>query len=73
MKDFRLRLIIALIGIVVFFVLMGIAGNIDYTEHVILQMSCDEYDSVKKRLAADNDGEEPTDSEIARWWEKHHE
>lgn len=73
MKDLRLKFAFALASIVVFFVLMGIGGSIDYTDHVILRMSYDEYESIKRRLMDDNNGKVPTDSEIVRWWENHHE
>ena len=73
MNDYKQRFIIALVSIVAFFVLVGIGGSIDYTDHVILRMSYDEYDTIKQRLMDENDGKVPTDSEIVRWWERHHE
>lgn len=50
--------------------LIGWAGNIDYTEHVIICMSQEEYDSVKNLLTKEN-GEEPSESEIAEWYVEH--
>lgn len=50
--------------------LVGWAGNIDYTEHVIIRMSQEEYDSVKNLLTKEN-GEEPSESDIANWWVEH--
>lgn len=73
MKDMKLKLTFVLMSIVTFFVLMGLAGNIDYTDHVILHMNYDDYKDIKQRLMEENDGKVPSDSEIVRWWEKHHE
>ena len=49
---------------------IGLAGSIEYQERVILSMSEEEYDSASEALATD--GRTPTESEIATWWEEHH-
>ena len=56
--------------IVGFFMLLGVIGDYDYTEQVILRMSYEEYDSVKALLTEQN-GSEPSEREIAHWWTEH--
>ena len=63
----KFQLIAAFCGIIAFFIVMGVAGDYDYCEQVILHMSQEEYDSVKELLTA-RDGECPSDREIAHWW-----
>lgn len=63
---FAVALCIMICGLMV----IGWAGNIDYTEQVILHMSQEEYDSVKALLTQEN-GEEPSESDIAEWWAEH--
>ena len=46
MKDFRLKFAAVVGCMVVFLMLMGWAGAVDYTEQVILHMSQEEYDNV---------------------------
>lgn len=70
MKDFRLKFAAVVGCMVVFLMLMGWAGAVDYTEQVILHMSQEEYDSVRSRLLTEN-GHEPSQSEIAQWWVEH--
>lgn len=72
MKDIRLKMTFVLASIVVFFVLMGIGGNIDYTEYVIQRMDYDEYNGIKQ-LLTDSNGKAPSDSEIVHWWTEHHD
>lgn len=64
-------LIIALLGIIAFFALLGWAGDIDYTERCILRMSYEEYDTIKALLTG-QDGHEPSQRDIAHWWAQHH-
>jgi hypothetical protein len=54
-------------GALVFIMLLGYAGDIDYCDQVILSMSEEEYDSVKCLLTQEN-GSEPSDREIAHRW-----
>lgn len=68
MKDYRLKIAAALMGVLGFFGVLGIAGDIDYTEQVILRMSYKEYDQVKDTLMRLNGGREPSEREIAHWW-----
>ena len=67
MKHYRLKIFAALCCIVAFVMLLGVIGDFDYCEEVILRMSQDEYDWVKDSLTKLN-GEEPSQREIAHWW-----
>lgn len=71
MKKFKRTAVAVICGIVAFFFLMGIVGDYDYCEQVILHMSQEQYDSVKNMLA-DQTGSTPSDREIAHWWADHH-
>ena len=70
MKHYRLKIMAAVGCIIGFFALLGIVGDYDYTEQVILRMSYEEYDWVKDTLEKIN-GKEPSQREIAHWWEEH--
>lgn len=70
MKDFKMKLILAGFFIIACFAVLGYAGDIDFTEQVILSMTQEEYDSVRDRLAQET-GEEPSEREIAHWWIEH--
>ena len=72
MKDYRLKIVAALMGVLGFLGVLGIAGDIDYTEQVILRMSYEEYDRVKDTLMRLNGGREPSERDIAHWWAEHH-
>lgn len=72
MKDYRLRILAVICCIVGFLFILGIAGGYDYTDQVILSMSYEEYDMVKDTLMKQNNGEEPSEREIAHWWTEHH-
>lgn len=71
MKKFQRTIIAACLGIVAFFVLMGVIGDYDYCENIILHMTQEQYDSVKNRLTYQN-GYEPSERDIAHWWADHH-
>ena len=71
MKNYRLKLVAVLFGIVGFFALMGVMGRLDYCEDIILRMSYDDYDYVKDTLTK-RDGHSPSEREIALWWADHH-
>ena len=71
MKDYRLKVAAILLGLVGFFILLGIGGDIDYTEQIILSMSQEQYDTVKQQLTELN-GKHPSEREIAHWWAEHH-
>ena len=58
--------------IMAFLALLGWAGDMDYTDQVILRMSYEEYDTIKAKLTTQY-GHEPSDREIAHWWQEHHE
>lgn len=70
MKKELMKFAVALGIMICGLMLVGWAGNIDYTEHVIIRMSQEEYDSVKNLLTKEN-GEEPSESDIANWWVEH--
>lgn len=67
MTKFQRTTVMASVGIIAFFLLLGWAGDIDYTDQIILNMTQEEYDSVKQVLTEQNHFT-PTDREIAHWW-----
>lgn len=71
MKKYGLQLLAAMAITVVFFAILGWAGDIDYCDQIILRMSQEEYDSVKNHLWKLN-GEKPSERDIAHWWAEHH-
>lgn len=70
MTKFQRTAIVASIGIVVFFMALGLVGDYDLCDQVILNMSQEQYDSVKL-LLTNQFGDEPTEQEIAHWWMEH--
>lgn len=72
MKDYRLKLAAGICCIVMIFAGMGIAGDYDWAEQVVLRMTQREYDWVKDTLTKLNHGDVPTEREIAHWWAEHH-
>jgi len=70
-RKYILQLLAACGLTVAFFVMLGYAGDMDFCDQVILRMSYEEYDSVKARLK-EMTGHEPSDREIAHWWDEHH-
>ena len=69
MKHLYIKLTIATIGIVAFFFLLGVVGDYDYTSQVVNRMSYEDYMEVKELLTEQN-GNEPTEREIAHYWEE---
>ena len=65
------KVILSILGAITFVFLIGLAGNVDWTEQVILHMTQEQYDTVKQHLTNYN-GDEPSEYEIARWWAEHH-
>ena len=63
---------LACIGMVLFFAIIGIIGDYDYCDQVVLRMSESEYAWVKETMTKERGGKEPTVREIAHWWERHH-
>lgn len=59
-------------AVVGFVLLIGLAGEADWTEQVILHMSKTEYDIAKEELTILHNGNEPSENEIAHWWKQHH-
>lgn len=72
MTKFQRSVLIASIGIIVFMAFLGWAGDIDFTEQTILNMSQEQYDSVRN-LLTERDGQSPSDRDIAHWWAEHQE
>ena len=70
MTKFQRTIITCSVGMVAFFAVLGWAGDIEFTEQVILRMSQEQYDSVKNHLTKEN-GVPPSDSDIAHWWVEH--
>lgn len=71
MRHYRLKIIAATGCIVAFFLMLGVIGDFDYCEQVILHMSQEQYDWVKDSLTK-RDGKKPTERQIAHWWAEHH-
>ena len=71
MKYLYLKLTVAVFGIFAFFAVLGLIGDYDYCEQVILRMSQEEYDSVKN-LLTEQTGGCPSERDIAHWWDEHH-
>lgn len=65
------KLIMAILAIVGFFALLGLAGRQDHIEYVILNMSSDDYDTICQKLTAET-GERPSDAEIADYYVEHY-
>lgn len=71
MTKYQRTILAGSLGVILFFVLMGVIGDFDYCEQVILHMSQEQYDSVKQMLTEQNDGREPSERDIAHWWDEH--
>lgn len=63
----KLKLYIIIAAIVVFFMLLGIAGKADYTDQVIYNMSQEDYDAICAKLTQQN-GSRPSETEIADYY-----
>lgn len=71
MKHYWKEILVGLVGIFTFVAVLGVMGDLDYCEQVILRMSQEEYDWVKDSLTKLN-GSKPSEREIAHWWAEHH-
>lgn len=67
----RTKLILAILAIVGFFALLGMAGRQDYVESVILHMSQADYDNICQKLTAET-GSHPSDADIADYYVEHY-
>lgn len=67
MKRYALHFIAAVAMVIGSVVILGIVGDFDYCDQVILSMSQEEYDSVKHHLEALT-GDTPSERDIAHWW-----
>ena len=72
MKYLKIKLALAILAVVTFFALLGIVGDYDYTSQVVYEMSYEDYEEVKGLLTEQN-GEEPTEREIAHYWVENHQ
>lgn len=72
MNKNNLKVTLAILGFVAFMAILGWAGDIDYTEQVILHMTAEQYDSVRDQLIRQNGGAIPSQRDIAHWWAAHH-
>lgn len=71
-KFYRTVIFYSIFGII-FFLIWGYVGDIDYCEQIILRMSQEQYDSVKNLLTEQNNGQVPSERDIAHWWDEHRE
>lgn len=71
MKQYALQLMAAIAIVIGGTILLGVVGDYDYCDQVILSMSQEEYDSVKQYLTGRLD-DIPSDREIAHWWVENH-
>jgi len=71
MEKFKRTLIAGTVGMMAFFALLGVVGDHDYCEQIILSMTQEEYDSVKQHLEQLH-GHSPSESDIAHWWADNH-
>ncbi len=67
MNKYYHTVLLTVVGIVGFLMILGWAGNVDYTDQIILKMSQEEYDAIKSHLTQLN-GSEPSEYEIACQW-----
>lgn len=72
MKYLYFKLAAAICCIFAFIAILGLVGDYDYCEQVILRMSQEDYDSVKNLLTDMNHGSAPSQRDIAHWWDEHH-
>ena len=72
MKHLWLKLSLAVMAIVAFFVVLGIVGDYDYTSQVLYSMSYEDYNEVRSILKEKN-GQTPTEREIAHYWVENHQ
>ena len=71
MKQYRLQLTAAIMMVVALVALAGWAGDMDFCDQVILNMTQEQYDHVKDTLEKMT-GKQPSDRDIAHWWADHH-
>ena len=66
-----MKLALVVSCIVAAIILLGIIGDYDYTSQVIYTMSNEDYQATKELLTEQN-GTEPSEREIAHYWQEHH-
>lgn len=72
MKQLWIKLFMAVCCIVAFFALLGVIGDYDYTSQVLYTMSYEDYMETKDVLTEQN-GKEPSEREIAHYWQEHNQ
>ena len=66
----KAKFFMAILAIVGFFAILGLAGRQDYIEYVILHMSEEEYDTICQKLTAET-GSHPSDGDIVDYYIEH--
>ena len=72
MKNLWLKLSAAVAVIIAVIVLLGIIGSYDYASQIVYNMSIEDYEEVKGLLTEQN-GQEPSEREIAQYWVENHQ
>lgn len=72
MKNLWIKVAAATVCIIAFFMLLGVIGDYDYTSQVVYNMSYEDYEEVKGLLTEQN-GQEPSEREIAHYWVENHQ
>ena len=67
----KLQLLAGIGAVIGFFMLLGIGGDIDYTDQCILQMTEEEYDTIRQELTRLH-GSAPSERDIAHYWAERH-
>lgn len=65
-KDLKVKLLLGVLAIAGFMFIVGLAGQVDYDEQVILHMSQADYDTIVSRLSVH--GSKPSQHEIATYY-----
>ncbi len=71
MTNLWVKLAAAIGCIIAGIVMLGIIGSYDYASQVVYNMSQEDYEETKELLTKQN-GQEPSEREIARWWTENH-
>lgn len=71
MKHLWLHFVMIVCCIIGAFVVLGLIGDYDYTSQVVYTMSYEDYMETRDLLTEQN-GTEPSEREIAHYWQEHH-
>lgn len=66
----KAKFFMAILAIVGFFAILGLAGRRDHIEYVILHMSQAEYDTICQKLTAET-GINPSDADVVDYYIEH--